>query len=234
MSGKLSVKEKVSYGLGDMASHIGLDNVIIFLTFYYTDVVGLPAVFVGTMFLVARVADAIVDPAMGLIADRTQTRFGKFRPYILWLALPFGASCLLVYAVPESLTLGGKMVYASVTYCVMMLMYTAINIPYCSMGAIITPDNTQRISLQSYRFFLATLGGAHSLYLDDRIGNFLPGKEADLVVLDPQATPLLARRMASCAKLSERLFVMMMLGDERMVAATHVMGEVAWRRPLRR
>jgi len=165
MTAKLSVKEKISYGLGDMASHIGLDNVIIFLTFYYTDVVGLPAVFVGTMFLVARVADAIVDPAMGLIADRTQTRFGKFRPYILWLALPFGASCLLVYAVPESLSLGGKMVYASVTYCVMMLMYTAINIPYCSMGAIITPDNTQRISLQSYRFFLATLGGAMSTFL---------------------------------------------------------------------
>ncbi|MBF7957410.1 glycoside-pentoside-hexuronide (GPH):cation symporter [Rahnella victoriana] len=165
MTAKLSVKEKISYGLGDMASHIGLDNVIIFLTFYYTDVVGLPAVFVGTMFLVARVADAIVDPAMGLIADRTQTRFGKFRPYILWLALPFGASCLLVYAVPESLTLGGKMVYASVTYCVMMLMYTAINIPYCSMGAIITPDNSQRISLQSYRFFLATLGGAMSTFL---------------------------------------------------------------------
>ena len=91
----------------------------------------------------------------------------------------------------------------------------------------------QRLSAQS-AFHLATLGGAHSLYLDDRIGNFLPGKEADLVVLDPQATPLLARRMASCAKLSERLFVMMMLGDERMVAATHVMGEVAWRRPLRR
>ena len=91
----------------------------------------------------------------------------------------------------------------------------------------------QQLSAES-AFHLATLGGAHSLYLDDRIGNFLPGKEADLVVLDPQATPLLARRMASCAKLSERLFVMMMLGDDRMVAATHVMGESAWRRPNRR
>lgn len=73
-------KEKISYGLGDMASHIGLDNVIIFLTFYYTDVVGLPAAFVGTMFLLARTADAIIDPAMGYIADRTRTRWGKFRP----------------------------------------------------------------------------------------------------------------------------------------------------------
>ncbi len=175
MTAKLSVKEKVSYGLGDMASHIGLDNVIIFLTFYYTDVVGLPAVFVGTMFLVARVADAIVDPAMGLIADRTNTRFGKFRPYILWLALPFGVSCLLVYAVPESLSLGGKMIYASITYCLMMLMYTAINIPYCSMGAIITADNSQRISLQSYRFFLATLGGAMSTFLMMPLAEMLGG-----------------------------------------------------------
>ena len=130
----LSAKEKFGYGLGDAASHIIFDNVMMYMMFFYTDIFGIPAGFVGTMFLVARVADAIVDPAMGLIADRTQTRFGKFRPYILWLALPFGASCLLVYAVPESLTLGGKMVYASVTYCVMMLMYTAINIPYCSMG----------------------------------------------------------------------------------------------------
>jgi guanine deaminase len=79
-------------------------------------------------------------------------------------------------------------------------------------------------------FHLATLGGAHSLYLDDRIGNFAPGKEADFVVLDPQATPLLARRSAACATLAERLFVLMMLGDDRAVAATHVMGEAAWRR----
>lgn len=80
-------------------------------------------------------------------------------------------------------------------------------------------------------FHLATLGGAHSLYLDDRIGNFMPGKEADFVVLDPRATPLLARRSAACATLEERLFALMMLGDDRAVAATHVMGTPAWRRP---
>lgn len=79
-------------------------------------------------------------------------------------------------------------------------------------------------------FHLATLGGAHSLYLDDRIGNFAPGKEADFVVLDPQATPLLARRSAACATLEERLFVLMMLGDDRVVTATHVLGEPAWQR----
>ncbi|ENO85353.1 guanine deaminase [Thauera linaloolentis] len=87
----------------------------------------------------------------------------------------------------------------------------------------------QRLSAAS-AFHLATLGGARSLYLDGRIGNFLPGREADFVVLDPQATPLMARRMAGCASLDERLFVLMMLGDDRAVAATHVMGEPAWRR----
>ncbi|MGD9872266.1 MAG: amidohydrolase family protein, partial [Thauera sp.] len=79
-------------------------------------------------------------------------------------------------------------------------------------------------------FYLATLGGAHSLYLDDRIGNFAAGKEADFVVLDPQATPLLARRSAACATLEERLFALMMLGDDRAVAATHVLGAAAWLR----
>jgi len=89
--------------------------------------------------------------------------------------------------------------------------------------------NGQRLSAES-AFHLATLGGAESLYLEDRIGNFLPGKEADLVVLDPQATPLLARRTAACPTLGERLFVLMMLGDDRAVAATHVLGVPAWRR----
>lgn len=175
MQQRLSVKEKISYGLGDMASHLGLENVIIFLTFYYTDVVGLPAVFVGTLFLLARVADAVIDPAMGMVADRTRTRWGKFRPWLLWLSVPFGVSCLLIYAVPESLSLTGKMIYASVTYSLMMLMYTAINIPYCSMGAIITPDDTQRISLQSWRFFLATLGGAMSTFLMMPLAEWLGG-----------------------------------------------------------
>ena len=177
MSQFISRKEKISYGLGDMASHIGLDNVIIFLTFYYTDVVGLPAAFVGTMFLLARTADAIIDPAMGYLADRTTSRWGKFRPWMLWLALPFGASCLLTYAVPESLDLTGKMIFATVSYNFMMLMYTAINIPYCSMGAVITPDNKERISLQSYRFFLATLGGAMSTFFMMPLAEFIGGAD---------------------------------------------------------
>ncbi|MGE6982834.1 glycoside-pentoside-hexuronide (GPH):cation symporter [Kluyvera intermedia] len=177
MNTKVTRKEKISYGLGDMASHIGLDNVIIFLTFYYTDVVGLPAAFVGTMFLLARTADAIIDPAMGYMADRTRSRWGKFRPWMLWLALPFGASCLLTYAVPESLDMTGKMIFASVSYTFMMLMYTAINIPYCSMGAVITPDNNERISLQSWRFFLATLGGALSTFFMMPLAEFLGGAD---------------------------------------------------------
>ena len=160
----LSVKEKIGYGMGDAASHIIFDNVMLYMMFFYTDIFGIPAGFVGTMFLLARTADAIIDPAMGYMADRTRSRWGKFRPWMLWLALPFGVSCLLTYAVPQSLDMSGKMIFASVTYTFMMLMYTAINIPYCSMGAVITPDNDERISLQSWRFFLATLGGAMSTF----------------------------------------------------------------------
>lgn len=177
MTTKVTRKEKISYGLGDMASHIGLDNVIIFLTFYYTDVVGLPAAFVGTMFLLARTADAIIDPAMGYMADRTRSRWGKFRPWMLWLALPFGLSCLLTYAVPQSLDMTGKMIFASISYTFMMVMYTAINIPYCSMGAVITPDNDERISLQSWRFFLATLGGAMSTFFMMPLAEYLGGAD---------------------------------------------------------
>ena len=89
----LSLKEKIGYSLGDAASHIVFDNVMLYLMFFYTDIAGLPAAFVGTMFLVTRILDAISDPCMGLIADRTRTRWGKFRPWILWSAIPFGISC---------------------------------------------------------------------------------------------------------------------------------------------
>ncbi|MNZ61967.1 Inner membrane symporter YicJ [compost metagenome] len=107
MTEKITRKEKISYGLGDMASHIGLDNVIIFLTFYYTDVVGLPAAFVGTMFLLARTADAIIDPAMGYIADRTRTRWGNSA---------HGCCGLLCRSVP---------VVCSPTLCLNLLIYMA-------------------------------------------------------------------------------------------------------------
>ncbi|EPM7688024.1 MFS transporter [Salmonella enterica] len=158
----LSVKEKIGYGMGDAASHIIFDNVMLYMMFFYTDIFGIPAGFVGTMFLLARALDAISDPCMGLLADRTRSRWGKFRPWVLFGALPFGIVCVLAYSTPD-LSLNGKMIYAAITYTLLTLLYTVVNIPYCALGGVITNDPTQRISLQSWRFVLKlglALGGA--------------------------------------------------------------------------
>ena len=109
----LSAKEKIGYGLGDAASHIIFDNVMLYMMFFYTDIFGIPAGYVGTMFLLARALDAISDPCMGLLADRTRTRWGKFRPYVLFGAIPFGIVCVFTYTTPE-LSMTGKMIYSGV------------------------------------------------------------------------------------------------------------------------
>ncbi|EAU6536822.1 glycoside-pentoside-hexuronide family transporter [Salmonella enterica] len=160
----LSVKEKIGYGMGDAASHIIFDNVMLYMMFFYTDIFGIPAGFVGTMFLLARALDAISDPCMGLLADRTRSRWGKFRPWVLFGALPFGIVCVLAYSTPD-LSLNGKMIYAAITYTLLTLLYTVVNIPYCALGGVITNDPTQRISLQSWRFVLTTAGGMLSTVL---------------------------------------------------------------------
>lgn len=175
----LSVKEKVGYGLGDAASHIIFDNVMLYMMFFYTDIFGIPAGYVGTLFLLARALDAISDPCMGLLADRTRTRWGQFRPYVLFGAVPFGIVCVFAYSSPD-LSMTGKMVYAAVTYTLLTLMYTVVNIPYCALGGVITADPTQRISLQSYRFVLATAGGMLSTVLMMPLVQLIGGEDKAL------------------------------------------------------
>ncbi len=131
----LKFREKVAYGLGDTASNIVFQTVMLYLAFFYTDVFGISPVFVGTMFLAVRIIDAITDPLMGAIADRTQTRYGKFRPYLLWFALPFGLISVLAFTTPD-FSETGKMWYAFLTYTALMMVYTAINIPYCALSAL--------------------------------------------------------------------------------------------------
>lgn len=109
---------------------------------------------------------------MGLLADRTRSRWGKFRPWVLFGALPFGIVCVLAYSTPD-LSLNGKMIYAAVTYTLLTLLYTVVNIPYCALGGVITSDPTQRISLQSWRFVLATAGGMLSTVLMMPLVNFI-------------------------------------------------------------
>jgi len=158
MQNMVSVKEKIAYGLGDTASNIIFQTVMMFLMLYYTDVVGLSPAVVGTMFLVVRVFDAITDPLMGNIADKTHTKWGQFRPYLLWLALPFAIISILAFTTPE-LTGNNKIIYAFTTYTLLMVAYTAINIPYCALGGVITADAKERVTVQSYRFVFGMLGG---------------------------------------------------------------------------
>lgn len=154
----ISRTEKIAYGLGDTASNIIFQSIMMFLLIYYTDVVGLAPAAVGTMFLLVRVIDAITDPIMGIMADNTRSRFGRFRPFLLWLALPFALVSVLAFTSPQS-TPEFNYLYAFVTYTLLMLVYTAINIPYSALGAVLTTDHTQRVSIQSYRFVFAMAGG---------------------------------------------------------------------------
>ncbi|REL35684.1 glycoside-pentoside-hexuronide (GPH):cation symporter [Thalassotalea euphylliae] len=158
INSSVSVREKIAYGLGDTASNIIFQTVMMFLMLYYTDVVGLSPAVVGTMFLVVRVVDAITDPLMGTLADRTHTKWGHFRPYLLWLALPFAIISVLAFTTPD-LQGTSKLVYAFTTYTLLMIAYTAINIPYCALGGVLTADAKERVTVQSYRFVFGMLGG---------------------------------------------------------------------------
>lgn len=129
----LTIKEKFGYGLGDTASNLMLQVVFNFLIIFYTDVFGISAAAVGTMMLAVRIFDAFTDPAMGAIADRTQSKYGRYRPYLLYTSLPFGALAVLAFTTPD-LSEHGKLVYAYVTYAAMMSIYTIINIPYNALG----------------------------------------------------------------------------------------------------
>ena len=155
---KLSIKEKIGFSLGDMASNLYFQTFMLFLMYFYTDVFGIPAAVVGTMFLVTRIWDAVNDPIMGMIADRTETRWGKFRPYLLWLALPYGIIGVLTFTTPD-FSMTGKIIYAYITYTLIMMIYTAINVPYSSLMGVITPNSLERDELSSYRFVAAYVGG---------------------------------------------------------------------------
>lgn len=155
---KVSFKEKLGYGLGDAAANIGWRGVGTFLFIFYTDVFGLDPVTVGVLFLTARFSDGISDIVMGVIGDRTQSKYGKFRPWILWTAIPLAISLVLLFSSPE-LSDSGKIVYAYITYLFFTLMYTANNIPYGALMAVMSSDDKERTSIGSYRMVGAFGGG---------------------------------------------------------------------------
>lgn len=178
LTGRISSKEKLGFGLGDAASHIVFDSSVAILAYFYTNIYGLPPAVMGTLFLVVRVLDAITDPIMGAIADQTKSRWGRFRPWLLIICVPFAVSCVLVYSTPN-FEQTGKIIYAVLAYIFMTLMYTAINIPYCSLGAAITADPQENLSLQSWRFAIAPIGGAMGTALILPLADFIaPGDRA--------------------------------------------------------
>lgn len=153
---KLGVPEKCAYAAGDAASSLYWKTFEFFLLFYYTDVFGISARNVAIMLLITRIGDAIVDPFMGIIADHTHTRWGRFRPYLLWFSLPLPAVAVLTFTTPH-ISVAGKLVYAYVTYTLLLLAYSAINIPYTALMGVISPSSEQRISVSSWRFVFAFL-----------------------------------------------------------------------------
>jgi len=154
----LKFREKLGYGLGDTASNFFFATFNVFLLYYYTDIFGITAAAVGTMFLITKIVDAVSDPIMGLIADRTNSRWGKFRPYLLWAAIPYGLCGYAMFANPD-FSYTGKLIYAYVTYSLMMLAYTAINVPYSALMGVISPSTIERTKVASYRFFCAFAAG---------------------------------------------------------------------------
>lgn len=171
MGNKISLKEKVGYGFGDMASSMFWKLFGMYLLFFYTDVMGIAAAAVGTMFLITRIWDTFFDPVVGTLSDRTHSRWGKFRPYILYMAVPFGIIGVLTFTTPDY-SATGKLVYAYITYSAMMMIYSLINVPYASLLGVISADGKERNTLASFRMAFAFGGSLIALALIEPLVNF--------------------------------------------------------------
>src|SRR5262249_30934858 len=148
--------EKTGYSLGDAAANFVFMTMILFQLNFYTDVLGISGVAAGWMLLVGRLWDAFFDPMMGVIADRTNTRWGKFRPWVLWTSIPWAVFMVLAYSVP-GFGNAGKIAWAGVTNIALMTLYSMNNTPYSAMTGVMTGDTDERTVLSSYRFVAAML-----------------------------------------------------------------------------
>lgn len=149
-----SLKDKIGYGFGDMASSMFWKIFSYYLPFFYAHIFGIGLEHAAVLFLITRIWDAVSDPMMGIIADRTTTRWGKYRPYVLWFAVPFAVCGVLLFTTPD-FSQAGKLVWAYVTYILMMTVYTGINVPYGAMLGVITPSSSEKTVFSSYRMFFA-------------------------------------------------------------------------------
>ena len=154
---KVSMVEKVGYGLGDCSANLVFQMMMIYQTKFYTDVFGLEGAIAGTVMLVARIVDAFVDPTVGIMSDRTNTRWGKYRPWVLWTALPFMVFYVLAFYNPGIEDKGLVALYATISYTLLMTMYSFNNTPYSSLGGVMSSDIKERTSITSVRFIFSTI-----------------------------------------------------------------------------
>ncbi len=171
---KLSLKEKIGYSLGDTASHFVWDMVGFWLLFFYTDIYGISAAAAGTIMLIARFWDMAIDPVIGIVSDRTNSRWGKFRPYILFGAIPYALLAVLTFTTPNFGEVG-KIVYAGATYVLLMTAYACINLPYSALGAVMSADTYERAGLNTYRFIAGFIGQFIVTGLALTLANFFGG-----------------------------------------------------------
>lgn len=153
---KVSLSEKIGYSLGDGAANLVFQMMMMFQLFFYTDVLGIKATSAGVILLIARVFDAFVDPMVGIMSDRTNSKWGKYRPWVLWTALPFAVFFVLAFMTPD-FGEKGKIMYAGITYVLLMAVYSFNNTPYSSLGGVMTGDIRERTSIASVRFVTATI-----------------------------------------------------------------------------
>ncbi|MGN0854525.1 MAG: MFS transporter [Kiritimatiellia bacterium] len=194
MDGKVSLREKICFALGDASANIAWRGICTFLFIYYTDVFGLTPLAVGTLMLVVRLSDGVSDVAMGVIGDMTKSKYGKFRPWILWTALPLAVVLSLTFTCPSGLGMTGRLVYAYITYILFTLIYTANNIPYGALMAVMTPDDQERASIGSFRMAGAFAGGmvvqGLLLFLVVQFGDIHPQMSVAPAADDPQVCTL--------------------------------------------
>ncbi len=176
--GEIGFGEKFAYGLGDLASNIVFSAVATFITFFFTDVALLPAAAIGTLMMVSRLLDGVSDVIMGTLVDKTKSKHGKARPWLMWMAVPFWISAVLLFTVPE-LGEKGKIIYAFITYNLCStIIYTAINIPYGTLNSLMTQNQYQRGVLNIFRMVMALVGGIGITMLTMPVVNYFGGGAA--------------------------------------------------------
>lgn len=186
-----TLKEKIGYGFGDMSSSMFWKIFSAYLPIFYATVFHLSLEVTGVLMLVTRIWDAVSDPMMGIISDRTSTRWGKYRPYLLWISIPFAIAGVLLFTKPD-FGESGNTVWAFVTYILMMTVYTAINVPYGSMLGVMTDDSDEKTVFSSFRMFFAYAGSFIVLACWEPLCNYFAGvsgaiKEGETLTRDPQA-----------------------------------------------